>query len=195
MSIFNEQTPDVEGVRYFSWGAWYEPGLIDTWKYPHSVIMEQEGPNDGLVSVESSRWGQYLGTLEDVNHLDLVGWVNPARYKWAEITGREIKFRPATFYLGVADWLAGEVEGVQKDSEKLTGELKSKVGSGVKVSDEITWRGEMVFDADNAEPVNPTVEMPGECASEHECPDSGKPLTSNKIPQDPSPPQPRTRSS
>jgi triacylglycerol lipase len=46
----------VEGVRYFSWGAWYEPGLIDTRKYPHSVVMEEEGPNDGLVSVESSKW-------------------------------------------------------------------------------------------------------------------------------------------
>lgn len=32
MRHFNEQTPDVEGVRYFSWGAVYEPGLIDTWK-------------------------------------------------------------------------------------------------------------------------------------------------------------------
>jgi triacylglycerol lipase len=32
MAKFNEQTPDKEGVRYFSWGATYEPGLIDTWK-------------------------------------------------------------------------------------------------------------------------------------------------------------------
>lgn len=32
MREFNEKTPDVEGVRYFSWGAVYEPGLIDTWK-------------------------------------------------------------------------------------------------------------------------------------------------------------------
>ncbi|KAA1468074.1 alpha/beta-hydrolase [Dentipellis sp. KUC8613] len=32
MRKFNEETPDVEGVRYFSWGAVYDPGLIDTWK-------------------------------------------------------------------------------------------------------------------------------------------------------------------
>jgi hypothetical protein len=56
MRRFNEGTPDVEGVRYFSWGACYEPGLIDTWKWPHSVILEKEGPNDGLVSVESAKW-------------------------------------------------------------------------------------------------------------------------------------------
>lgn len=56
MLRFNEETPDVDGVRYFSWGASYEPGLIDTWKWPHSVILEKEGPNDGLVSVESAKW-------------------------------------------------------------------------------------------------------------------------------------------
>jgi triacylglycerol lipase len=32
MKKFNEDTPDVPGVKYFSWGAVYEPGLIDTWK-------------------------------------------------------------------------------------------------------------------------------------------------------------------
>lgn len=60
--------------------------------------------------------GTYLGTLSQVNHLDLVGWINTARYKWAEIMGKEIKFRPATFYLGIVDMLAREVEG-QKDEE------------------------------------------------------------------------------
>ena len=34
-----------------------------------------------------------------------------ARYKWAELTGREIAFKPATFYLGIADHLARVVEG------------------------------------------------------------------------------------
>jgi triacylglycerol lipase len=32
MREFNEQTPDVPEVKYFSWGAVYNPGLIDTWK-------------------------------------------------------------------------------------------------------------------------------------------------------------------
>jgi hypothetical protein len=82
--------------------------------------------------------GQYLGTLENVNHLDLVGWINTARYKWAEITGREIKFRPATFYLGIADWLAAEVEGIEKESDETEGEqLQGKVGAGVDVSDDV----------------------------------------------------------
>lgn len=62
--------------------------------------------------------GTYLGTLEGVNHLDLVGWVNTARYKWAEIMGREIKFKPATFYLGITDHLARVVESQERASEE-----------------------------------------------------------------------------
>jgi len=39
MRKFNEETPDVDGVRYFSWGAIYEPGLIDTWKYVRHLSL------------------------------------------------------------------------------------------------------------------------------------------------------------
>ncbi|KAG1908291.1 Alpha/Beta hydrolase protein [Suillus fuscotomentosus] len=116
MRRFNEETPDADGVRYFSWGACYEPGLIDTWKWPHSVILEKEGPNDGLVSVESAKWGTYLGTLSPVNHLDLVGWTNAARYTWASMWGKEILFKPASFYLGIADLLAGVEESEDDDA-------------------------------------------------------------------------------
>lgn len=56
MRKFNEEVPDVPGVKYFSWGSVYEPGFVDTWKWPHSVVLEKEGPNDGLVSVESAKW-------------------------------------------------------------------------------------------------------------------------------------------
>ena len=76
-----------------------------------------------------------MGTLSQVNHLDLVGWINTARYKWAEIMGKEIKFRPATFYLGIADMLAREVEG-QGDNPHEGGEIeKPKVGPGVMLEE------------------------------------------------------------
>jgi len=130
MRKFNEQTPDIPGVKYFSWGAMYEPGLIDTWKWPHSVILEKEGANDGLVSLASAKWGTYLGTLEHVNHLDLVGWINTARYKWAEIMGREIKFRPAQFYLGIADHLARVVEGREEEEAKVERHGEGREGEG-----------------------------------------------------------------
>ncbi|KAG5651609.1 hypothetical protein H0H81_008069 [Sphagnurus paluster] len=129
MRKFNEDTPDVEGVRYFSWGAMYEPGLIDTWKkVPTTASSLSSLPNGYthflmlcyLPPLTPITQGTYLGTLSHVNHLDLVGWINTARYKWAEIMGKEIKFHPATFYLGIADMLAGEVDGVPKQDEQST---------------------------------------------------------------------------
>jgi hypothetical protein len=59
--------------------------------------------------------------LQQVNHLDLVGWINPARYMWAGIWGKEINFKPATFYLSVADFLAREVEGMKDEDEEAGG--------------------------------------------------------------------------
>ena len=57
MSEFNLSTPDVDGVKYFSYGAACTPGLLDAFKFSHSIILEKEGPNDGLVSVSSSQCG------------------------------------------------------------------------------------------------------------------------------------------
>ena len=66
--------------------------------------------------------GTYLGTVQDVNHLDLVGWINSARYSWARLRGRDIKFHPGTFYLTMADHLAREVDDVQPESEPVEGD-------------------------------------------------------------------------
>jgi triacylglycerol lipase len=71
MKEFNAEIVNDDDVKYFSWGASFEPGLLDTFRWPHSVILAKEGPNDGLVSVHSARWGEYRGTLLGVNHLDL----------------------------------------------------------------------------------------------------------------------------
>lgn len=88
-----------------------------------------------------------------MNHLDLVGWINTARYKWAEIRGREIKFKPATFYLGCADLLARKVERLGEDDDEADGS-RSRDGSedgdgdgeakelGRKVADEGSEAGE-----------------------------------------------------
>lgn len=106
MKEFNSTVVNRDDVQYYSWGASIEPGLLDTFRWPHSVILAKEGPNDGLVSVESAKWGEYRGTLLGVNHLDLVGWVNQVRYALSGLTGNKITFKPATFYLEIADYLA-----------------------------------------------------------------------------------------
>lgn len=84
---FNPKTPDDPTVRYFSYGAMvkHKPPLLSPFRHSHQVIEECEGPNDGLVSVESSKWGTYKGTLLGVNHLDLINWSNRFRFtvqKW-----------------------------------------------------------------------------------------------------------------
>ena len=58
--------------RYYSYGASCDPYLLSMFRQPHRIIEKEEGPNDGLVSVQSSRWGEYKGTLKGVSHLDLI---------------------------------------------------------------------------------------------------------------------------
>lgn len=70
------------------------------------VIKNVEGPNDGLVSSTSSKWGQYQGTLEGVSHLDLINWTNRLRWWVWEMTGGKRNFNAVAFYLSIADMLA-----------------------------------------------------------------------------------------
>jgi triacylglycerol lipase len=61
---FNAATPDAPSVRYFSFGAAVPqarvtPLLRRGW----ALLTPVEGPNDGMVSLASARWGEYLGTL------------------------------------------------------------------------------------------------------------------------------------
>jgi len=75
---FNPNVPNVDGVRYYSWGADAESLMYErsafyplrwTWKH----IRGLEGPNDGLVSLESSEWGLMQGCVL-ADHLDLINF-------------------------------------------------------------------------------------------------------------------------
>ncbi|KAG0259719.1 hypothetical protein BG011_002419 [Mortierella polycephala] len=84
---FNPRTPDDPEVAYFSYGAAFQPGFFSRFRFPWSVIMDREGPNDGLVSVKSAQWGKYVRTIPDADHMDLMNWVNAlawsrARFPW-----------------------------------------------------------------------------------------------------------------
>ena len=108
-SEFNPATPDGPHTRYFSFGAsTAQPGLLSPFRPSWRIIEQVEGPNDGLVSVESSQWGDYRGTLVDVSHLDLINWTN--RVKWAarEWVGMKRPFNAIALYLDIADMLAKE---------------------------------------------------------------------------------------
>ncbi|GIW82412.1 MAG: hypothetical protein KatS3mg105_4219 [Gemmatales bacterium] len=61
---FNEETPDHPDVAYFSYAGDVNcqrltPVLRRAW----CLLTPVEGPNDGMVSVASSRWGEFLGTI------------------------------------------------------------------------------------------------------------------------------------
>ncbi|KAL6714058.1 lipase 2 [Lecanora helva] len=105
---FNPKTPDREGVAYFSYGAIDIPPLWSTFRQSHRIVEKEEGPNDGLVSVASSQWGTYKGTLEDVSHLDLINWTNRLRWLVWEMIGNKRNFNAIAFYLDIADMLAKE---------------------------------------------------------------------------------------
>lgn len=102
MESFNPRTPDDPNVAYYSYGASLQPHLTSVFRKSGSIIREIEGPNDGLVSVQSSRWGLYKGTLEDVNHLDLINWTNRLRWYFWELTGHQRNFNAIAFYLHIA---------------------------------------------------------------------------------------------
>ncbi|KOS20510.1 Lipase 2 [Escovopsis weberi] len=130
---FNPAVPDDPRVRYFSYGAAISSsssssspsssssysssptssprrlGLLDPLRGPHRIVQRSEGPNDGLVSVRSSRWGTYRGTLVGVSHLDLIDWTS--RLRWAVgglAGGQRPSFNAVAFYMAIADMLAKE---------------------------------------------------------------------------------------
>ncbi|KAF4468415.1 hypothetical protein FALBO_4707 [Fusarium albosuccineum] len=106
---FNPSTPDCADVRYFSYGAAVEqPAMLSPFRHPHAVMTQAEGPNDGLVSVESSHWGTYKGTLLGVSHLDLINWSNRVGWTVREWMGIKRTFNAIAFYLDIADMLAKE---------------------------------------------------------------------------------------
>jgi len=74
---FNEDVPDVAGVRYFSVAGRHDGSLLmPEWYLSYNIVLQNEGHNDGIVSVASARWGEAL-EVWDGDHLSLVNWLNP----------------------------------------------------------------------------------------------------------------------
>ena len=107
-SHFNPVVPNDPSVRYFSYGAAAQPHLLSVFRISHDLTEVIEGPNDGLVSVASSKWGDYRGTLMGVTHLDLINWTNRFKRLAASMSLLTPNFNAIAFYLAVADMLAEE---------------------------------------------------------------------------------------
>ncbi|KAG9079995.1 hypothetical protein FRC06_007204, partial [Ceratobasidium sp. 370] len=93
---FNPQTPNLDGVKYFSVGArapsdmsifhplWLPKTILDAAEAKHAGRTPEWGSeeardrprwsgHDGLVSVASAKWGEFLGVIEGVDHWELRG--------------------------------------------------------------------------------------------------------------------------
>jgi triacylglycerol lipase len=74
---FNALTPDAPNVRYFSVAGRIEHSLRHShWTLPAHILEKAEGPNDGLVSVASAKYGESFDEWE-ADHLELVNWPYP----------------------------------------------------------------------------------------------------------------------
>ena len=82
MKKFNDLVPDRSDIRYFSFGANFNPTWDSVFRTSHDIIVKEEGQNDGLVSTSSAMWGEYKGTIQNVNHLDIINWVYSSRDVW-----------------------------------------------------------------------------------------------------------------
>ncbi|KAJ3371435.1 hypothetical protein GGF31_003360 [Allomyces arbusculus] len=91
--LFNPNVPDVPDVQYYSYGASYPIPVYAPLRIPYEVIKAREGENDGMVSIESAKWGTYLGTVPadhwGLNNRWLSSKLNP-------------EFDAVGFYLSVA---------------------------------------------------------------------------------------------
>jgi len=70
-NIFNPLTPDDPEVMYQSYGAYRKIPFINPLCISQQIIKKTgQVENDGLVGVESAKWGNYKGTVQ-ADHFDL----------------------------------------------------------------------------------------------------------------------------
>lgn len=98
---FNPAVPDHPSVRYWSYagraGRGTDVPISPFLIAQNRLVYRREGVNDGFVSVESARWGTFLGAI-DADHVQQVG----LRFSL------NTRFRASAFYRSVAEMLARE---------------------------------------------------------------------------------------
>lgn len=102
--VFNKNTPNVSGIYYQSWAGKGKIGCPSIVLQPAWLIMlALEGANDGLVGVESAKWGNFRGVKSGafyspgVDHFNLVD----------QLFGFTPGFDAPDFYVDIAQELKG----------------------------------------------------------------------------------------
>lgn len=114
LKSFNQDVRNDPAVSYFSYGALMNPSGIKLFRGTYEIIkMEILGrggthvENDGMVSVALSKWGNYVGTLDDVDHLDLINWTNRVRTVVDQVLFHSSPgFNAIALYLDIAETLS-----------------------------------------------------------------------------------------
>jgi triacylglycerol lipase len=76
---FNEKVLDAPGIRYFSVAGRHDGHYTQPeWLVSFGIVQRAEGDNDGIVSIESARYGEQCDVW-DGDHLSVVNWPNPVR--------------------------------------------------------------------------------------------------------------------
>ncbi|PRP83995.1 hypothetical protein PROFUN_08592 [Planoprotostelium fungivorum] len=72
---FNTRVKNHPDVQYYSVSGGGDKAVskFSLMRIFYKLMLEHEGPNDGLVSVQSAKWGQHLGIVE-MDHLEMVNW-------------------------------------------------------------------------------------------------------------------------
>ena len=105
MKKFNTEVPDIKTVFYQSYAAGMDKSFPNpVWKKIWEILYRHDGPNDGLVSTRSAKWGRYMGIVTDkgrltVSHADIVG---------LHLVTGSFKFREEEFFAGLVHRL-GEI--------------------------------------------------------------------------------------
>ncbi|KAJ3356223.1 hypothetical protein HDU91_005568, partial [Kappamyces sp. JEL0680] len=108
-AAFNRSTPDDPNVYYSSYAATATPPVYAPLGISRHIIDKREGENDGVVSIDSARWGNFKGGLGLLtvgvvacNHWELV----PSKFKQLTDSFRSHPFRLVDFYRTIMTDLA-----------------------------------------------------------------------------------------
>ncbi|KAL9935434.1 hypothetical protein V8E36_005782 [Tilletia maclaganii] len=151
--VFNPSTPDDPKVKYFSIAArtrsipiwhplWLPKLILDAAAESRTSGGEADGSadalggkmqgNDGLVSVQSAQWGEFLGIVDGCDHWDLRGGGGP------RLADR--KLGAAAAVVGKPDKSAGEKDKSWVDVNQLLGLWRALKPSSDKGSSEGSGR-------------------------------------------------------
>lgn len=77
--------------------------VFDALKLSFYIIEQQEGPNDGLVSVQSAKWQDrfFKGVIKEADHINELGWWDTAQI-WAKESEADLLKRIHRLYAQIA---------------------------------------------------------------------------------------------